>query len=61
MAHLVTHVYGEHLGQWDDGIKMLQMMKHLPSLENGSESDKEINRSMDWQQSCATFFAALEI
>lgn len=46
MVHLVTHVVGEHLGQWDEGIKTLQMLKLLPSFESGSESDKAIIRSI---------------
>ncbi len=29
-AHLVTHVFGEHLGQWDRGIALLEALRALP-------------------------------
>jgi hypothetical protein len=29
-AHLVTHVYGEHLGQWEDGVELLESLQQLP-------------------------------
>jgi hypothetical protein len=31
-AHLVTHVYGEHLGQWDRGIALLDALRTLPAF-----------------------------
>jgi hypothetical protein len=46
MAHLVTHVFGEHLGQWDDGVNALQLLKQVPSFTCGSESDQAIARSV---------------
>jgi hypothetical protein len=46
MAQLVTHVFGEHLGQWDDGIKTLQLLKQAAVFEIGSEGDMTIARSI---------------
>ena len=31
-AHLVTHVFGEHLGQWDRGISLLESLRALPAF-----------------------------
>jgi hypothetical protein len=31
-AHLVTHVFGEHLGQWDGGIALLEALGGLPAV-----------------------------
>jgi len=35
-ARLVTHVYGEHLGRWSQGIALLEAMRALPGF-NGSD------------------------
>ncbi|MEO8103176.1 MAG: hypothetical protein ABI790_11650 [Betaproteobacteria bacterium] len=34
---LVTHVYGEHLGSWDDGLAVLDAVRSLPSV-NGDQA-----------------------
>jgi hypothetical protein len=36
-ARLLTHVYGEHLGQWSRGIDLLEAMRALPAFD-GSET-----------------------
>jgi len=36
-ARLLTHVYGEHLGQWDRGVALLESLRALPAFD-GSES-----------------------
>lgn len=46
MAHLITHVLGEHLGFWDKGIHLLQQLKAMPTFDTASESDKAITRSI---------------
>ncbi len=46
MAHLITHVLGEHLGFWDKGIHLLQQLKAIPAFESASESNKAIARSI---------------
>jgi hypothetical protein len=40
-AGLVTHVFGEHLGQWDQGIELLQSMRGLAA------DDQAAGRSLD--------------
>jgi hypothetical protein len=35
LAQLLTHVYGEHLGQWEKGIELLLKMKSIPVFANG--------------------------
>lgn len=32
-AKLVTHVYGEHLGRWSDGIALLESLRGLPAWD----------------------------
>lgn len=46
MANLVTHVFGEHLGKWDEGILLLNQLKAIPAFGVGSESEHAINRSL---------------
>lgn len=51
LANLVTHLFGEHLGRWSEGVQTLQRLKQLAVFESGSESDKAIDR----------FVASLEV
>lgn len=45
LARLVTHVAGEHCGQWSRGVQLLKELHFLPCFEGqGSESEKEIKR-----------------
>lgn len=46
LAQLITHVFGEHLGQWDKGILLLQELKSIPEFEASSESGPAITRSI---------------
>jgi tetratricopeptide (TPR) repeat protein len=32
-ARLVTHVYGEHLGQWSHGIEILDSLRRIPAYD----------------------------
>lgn len=32
-AQLATHVYGEHLGRWQDGIRLLESLRGLPVFD----------------------------
>lgn len=41
VAGLVTHVFGEHLGQWDDGIRVLQALKQ-PDEETKAAIERSI-------------------
>jgi tetratricopeptide (TPR) repeat protein len=46
MAHLITHVFGEHLGRWEQGVQVLQGLKQNPCFVKMSESDLSISRSI---------------
>jgi tetratricopeptide (TPR) repeat protein len=51
MAHLVTHVFGEHLGQWDEGIRLLNELKRVPAYDPAGENAQAVGR----------FIASLEL
>ena len=38
-ARLVTHVFGEHLARWEDGVSVLEAIMHSPGWQ-GSEADQ---------------------
>jgi hypothetical protein len=46
MSQIVTHVFGEHLGLWQEGIELLGKIKAVPSYAVNSEGDGAIKRSM---------------
>lgn len=46
LVGLITHVMGEHLGQWEAGETLLNSLKSNPSYVPGSESEKAIARSV---------------
>ncbi len=46
VARLLTHVYGEHLGQWTVGVKLLNSLRRLPAYDSGADCDGAINRSV---------------
>lgn len=45
LVGLVTHVMGEHLGRWQDGINLLEAFKKHPAFQLESEIDFAIRRS----------------
>jgi tetratricopeptide (TPR) repeat protein len=51
MAHLVTHVFGEHLGRWDEGIRLLNELRRNPAFEQAGENAPAVAR----------FIASLEL
>ncbi|MGE0764189.1 MAG: hypothetical protein AB7N80_12985 [Bdellovibrionales bacterium] len=44
MAHLITHVMGEHLGEWQTGVDWLMRLEHLPAVQE--EGLAAISRSV---------------
>lgn len=44
MAQLMSHVYGNHLGRWDQGVAQLQDLRKLPWFQAGTETDKTLQR-----------------
>jgi tetratricopeptide (TPR) repeat protein len=45
-ARLLVHVYGEHLGQWQQGVELLESLRQLPSFDNGGIAASSIARGM---------------
>jgi hypothetical protein len=35
-ARIVTHVYGEHLGRWDDGVRVLESLRASPACDGSA-------------------------
>jgi tetratricopeptide (TPR) repeat protein len=44
LANLATHVVGEHLARWSDGIAFLDKLVSSPAFAAGSEAERAINR-----------------
>lgn len=45
-VRLVTHVMGEHLARWNDGVTFLSSLKSHSAFAKGSEAEKSIARSI---------------
>ncbi len=45
LGHLATHVFGDHLGQWESGIQFLSKLDRLPS--NNEESKAALFRNTE--------------
>jgi len=45
-ARLVTHVYGEHLARWQDGIDLLAALRALPSWKEGGDAAAAVARGI---------------
>lgn len=43
-ARLVTHVFGEHLGQWRRGIDLLDSIRSLPAFDGGAATVGALTR-----------------
>ncbi len=46
LVHLITHVMGEHLGQWEAGEVFLNSLKSNQFFVAGSDSEKAIKRAV---------------
>jgi hypothetical protein len=53
LASLITHVAGEHLGQWDDGIALLESIARTPAFDPSSPEGKAVRRSQAILHRCA--------
>jgi hypothetical protein len=47
IARLGVHVFGEHLGQWDEGVDFLKMLLKIDSIKIDDQVVKSILRSID--------------
>src|SRR6267154_2524309 len=45
-ARLVTHVFGEHLGQWRRGIAVLDAIRGVPAFDNSAPVSSTLARSI---------------
>ena len=45
-ARLLTHVYGEHLGQWREGIALLESLRSLPAFDGSPPVTGALARSV---------------
>ena len=45
-ARLVIHVYGEHLGQWDRGVALLESLRALPVCEGNPAVTSALARNV---------------
>lgn len=46
LTGIVTHVMGEHLGRWTDGVALLNEFKNHPFFISRTETDKAVLRSI---------------
>ena len=45
-AALLAHVYGEHLGQWQQGITLLQELRSAPGFDGSAAAEAPLARSI---------------
>jgi hypothetical protein len=45
-ARLLTHVFGEHLGQWSRGIELLESLRRLPAFDGSVAAAGALTRSV---------------
>src|SRR5262245_32744763 len=53
LASLITHVSGEHLGRWADGVALLERLETLPVFDASSPQGKAVLRSKAVLHRCA--------
>ncbi len=46
LAQLVTHIFGEHLGQWEDGIQLLKEIQAQEHVCGDQEAEVAIRRAV---------------
>src|SRR5215471_12641887 len=46
LANLATHVFGEHLGRWEDGVAFLGKLRTLSAFAPATPADSAIARSV---------------
>ena len=58
-AGLVTHVYGEHLGQWERGVTLLQSLQRSSVNDGNAQAGSAITRSIAVLRYCSGNTASL--
>ena len=61
-ARIVTHVFGEHLGEWERGVRLLGSLRGLPAFDGGAATESAVARgvgTLRYAEGDATAIAAL--
>lgn len=45
-ARIVTHVFGEHLGEWERGVRLLESLRALPVFDDGPAASGAVARGI---------------
>lgn len=45
-VRIVSHVYGEHLGQWDRGIALLESLRRVPAFDGSAAAAGALDRNI---------------
>jgi tetratricopeptide (TPR) repeat protein len=45
-VRIVTHVYGEHLGQWDRGVALLESLRRVPAFDGSAAAAGAVDRNI---------------
>jgi hypothetical protein len=45
-ARLLGHVWGEHLGQWQRGVELIESLRRVPAFDGGSDASGAIARNV---------------
>jgi hypothetical protein len=59
-AGLVTHVYGEHLGQWSRGVALHQALRGCPAFDGSPEARGAIDRGIAALNYCSGDASSLQ-
>jgi hypothetical protein len=60
LARLATHVFGEHLGEWQRGIDVLEALKRLPAFDGAAAASAAIARGVGTLRVASGDAAALD-
>jgi hypothetical protein len=60
LAQLLTHVYGEHLGQWHRGVELLESLRRLPAFDGSAAIISALTRNVAALRYAGGESAALE-
>lgn len=59
-ARLVTHVFGEHLARWDDGVALLESLRELPAWNGSPAQNGAVIRGVAVLRHCSGAVTALD-
>jgi tetratricopeptide (TPR) repeat protein len=59
-VRLLTHVYGEHLGQWQPAVELLDRLRTLPAFDGSPEVTRTIDQAVATMRFASGDAAALD-